>query len=631
MTKRLLVIMTALCMLLACFPIAASAAAGDSVVIKLTIGSPTVNINGVDSKIQPPVKENGTTLVPLSVITKAFGAKLNLEKNKIITLKYNSTVVVLTIGSKEVKVNGVVTKLTTAPKIVNSVTLVPVRVIAQAFGATVVPSGNLITITGKVAGDAASTNTGGTSGIDTDAGKTKVGDSYYGWSMNYPTDLSLSYQSDNGDWTVWSDGSNNPTVVVGIEDEEDTLTKEELRDQIQTYFGDNELVMEKKTISVGGVSYEKMVTKSRDGWFFEYRGIQKDKRVFVVMSGVKATSRDALNKYQDLLDSFTLSFDKSDRSLKDVTKVVNGFITVHDEDYGIEVKLPVNWHRDTESSTPLFFNVDEGLIDFAIKSTVDNETAEQWRAKERAKLEKQFASDYIRNFEESTITLKNGQGQVLKYEYTWDKKNWITEYDVFLIAGDHKYSVSFYLIKADSLKTKLMFTQIINSLSIDTKYVDSNFSEIEEATDLEGQVLKKSSNKYSYSIELPATWTADEKDFESSLVSYYTDHGTFFLNVIEDATALEYNKALASYLNTDEDAVAAGAEISQNVMVNINGSMFQRIDVVYPKASQPLKSSVYMIERNNRLYVLQFTVSQANDSAGYQEEVTKVLESLKFN
>jgi predicted nucleic acid-binding protein len=618
MTKRLLVTITALCMLLACFPLAASAAAGDSVVIKLTIGSPTVNINGVDSKIQAPVKENGTTLVPLSVITRAFGAKLNLEKNKIITLKYNSTVVVLTIGSKDVKINGVVTKLTTAPKIVNSVTLVPVRVIAQAFGATVVPSGNLITITGKVAG-VASANTGNTSTIDTDAGKTKVGDSYYGWSMNYPTDLSLSYQSDNGDWTVWSDGSDNPTVIIGIDDEEDTLTKEELRDHIQTYFDDNELVMEKKTISVAGVSYEKMVTKSRNGWFYEYRGTQKDNRVFVVMSGVKAASRDALNKYQDLLNSFTLSFNRADRSLKDVTKVVNGLITIHDEDYGLEVKLPVKWHRDPDSPTPLFYNVDEGFIDFAIKSVVNNETAEEWRAAERAKLEKEFASDYIRNFEESTITLMNGQGQVLKYEYSWNKTEWITEYDVFYIAGDHKYSINFYSLKDDASKGKGLFETIVNSLSIDTEYVDSNFSEMEEDADLAGQVVKKSSKKY-----------GEDKDFETESVSYDSKYGFFTLDIMEETSASQYASRYASYLST-EDGKASGMQLKQTTSTMINGMAVTRMDITIEGTTRAYNSSMYLIEKNNRLFILEFFVQQANDTPAYQDEVTKVLQSLTFS
>lgn len=630
MTKRLLVIMTTLCLLFACFPLAASAAAGDSVEIKLTIGSPTVTINGAASKIQPPVKENGTTLVPLSVITKAFGAKLKLEKNKIITLTYNSTVVVLTIGSKDVKVNGTVTKLTTAPKIVNSVTLVPVRVIAQAFGATVVPSGNLITITGNVAGEAAATNTGGLSGIDTDAGKTKVGDSYYGWSMNYPTDLSLSYQSDNGNWSVWSDGSGDPSVIVAVDDVEEELTKQELRDHIQTYFDDNELVMEKKSISVGGVSYEKMVTKSRDGWFFEYRGTQKDNRIYTVMSGAKAATREALNKYQDLLDSFTLSFNKYDRTLKDVTKVVNGLITIHDEDYGLEVKLPVEWLRDTESPTPLFFNLDEGLIDFEIKSVQGDETAEQWRAVERAKLEKEFASDYIRNFEESTITLKNGQAQVLKYEYSWNKTKWITEYDVFLIAGDHKYHVSFYSLKEDGTKGKGLFDTIVNSLAIDTKYVDSNFSEMDDE-DLAGQVVKKSSKKYGYSIELPATWTAEDKDFEQDSVFYYTDHGYFQLTVVDDVTASSYANWYKDYVSTNQDMKALDAKVTQSTTTMINGSFITRVDTVLDEKGKPYNDSMYLFEKNNRLYIVQFTAPQAYDTVAYQALNTQVLQSLTFN
>ncbi|GMK38305.1 hypothetical protein PCCS19_13590 [Paenibacillus sp. CCS19] len=629
MTKRLLVIMTALCMLLACFPLAASAAAGDTVEIKLSIGSPTVTINGTASKIQPPVKENGTTLVPLSVINKAFGAKLNLEKNKIITLTYNSTVVVLTIGSKDVKVNGVVSKLTTAPKIVNGVTLVPVRVIAQAFGATVVPSGNQITITGKVAGQTATTDTGSVTGIDTDAGKTKVGDSYYGWSMNYPTDLSLSFQSDSGDWTVWSDGSGDPSVIVAVDDIEDTLTKEELRDHIQTYFDDNELVMEKKSISVSGVSYEKMVTKSRDGWFFEYRGTQKDNRIFIVMSGAKAATRDALNKYQDLLDSFTLSFNKSDRTLKDVTKVVNGLITIHDEDYGLEVKLPVQWNRDTESPTPVFYKEDEGLIDFAIESVQNNETAEQWRTAERKKLENEFASEYIRNFEESNIKLKNGQGAVLKYEYSFNKTKWYTEYDLFLVAGDHKYSINFYSIQEVASKGKALFESIVSSLLIDTKYVDSNFSEMDDE-DLDNQVVKKTSKKYKYSIELPASWTAQEKDFEQDSVYYESEYGFFTLTVTDEYTASEFSSAFQNFINTDKDQQEMGAKVTQTTTTTINGISVTRLDMTTPNLDRPLTASVYIVPVNGKLYILQFTVQQSNDTQAYRAHVDNVLKSLTF-
>jgi predicted nucleic acid-binding protein len=348
------------------------------------------------------------------------------------------------------------------------------------------------------------------------------------------------------------------------------------------------------------------------------------------MSGVKAASRDALNKYQDLLNSFTLSFNRADRSLKDVTKVVNGLITIHDEDYGLEVKLPVKWHRDPDSPTPLFYNVDEGFIDFAIKSVVNNETAEEWRAAERAKLEKEFASDYIRNFEESTITLMNGQGQVLKYEYSWNKTEWITEYDVFYIAGDHKYSINFYSLKDDASKGKGLFETIVNSLSIDTEYVDSNFSEMEEDADLAGQVVKKSSKKYGYSIELPAAWTAEDKDFETESVSYDSKYGFFTLDIMEETSASQYASRYASYLST-EDGKASGMQLKQTTSTMINGMAVTRMDITIEGTTRAYNSSMYLIEKNNRLFILEFFVQQANDTPAYQDEVTKVLQSLTFS
>jgi len=431
--------LTVLVMLLACLPLTAGAAAAveaEPVKIQLTIGSPTVTIDGVASTIQKPLKVNGTTLVPLSVITKAFGAKLKLENNKKITLTYNATVVVLTIGSNKISVNGVVSTLSAEPKIVSGVTMVPVRVIAQAFGANVALSGNKITITGLKAREAGQAANGST-GIDSDAGMTKIGDGYWGWSMQYPTDLSLNYQSDNGDWTTWTGGTEDPNLIVAVTDGEDDYTTDELREHIESYFDSNEIVLEKKSISVKGVSYERMVTKSRNGWFFEYRAAQKNKRIYVVMAGAKAESRDALNKYQAQLDSFTISFDKSDRKLKDITKVVNGIVTIHDQDYGLQIKMPANWHRLEQITSPFFYS-DEGYIGLSLYSVQSGETAEQWRASQRQKMESEYAEGYLRNISESTVNLSNGKGYVLKYEYSGDKKEWTTEYDVYLIAGNHK-------------------------------------------------------------------------------------------------------------------------------------------------------------------------------------------------
>ena len=156
MMKRLVCLLTALCMVIALLPAVAGASAAP-LEIKLSIGSPTLTVNGVISTIEKPFQVNGTTLVPLSVITKAFGAGLKLDHNKVITLTYNKTSVILTIGSNVVKVNGAASTLAAIDESDQRYTMVPLRVIVSSFGATINAAGKQITIKGVKAEAAGST------------------------------------------------------------------------------------------------------------------------------------------------------------------------------------------------------------------------------------------------------------------------------------------------------------------------------------------------------------------------------------------------------------------------------------------------------------------------------------------
>ncbi|GFN32618.1 copper amine oxidase N-terminal domain-containing protein [Paenibacillus xylaniclasticus] len=638
MSKRLLVILTVISMLMSIPLTAASAAAtasssseAQSVKIELSVGSSTVKINGEASTIQKPVKVNGTTLVPLSVITKAFGAKLKLENNKKITLTFNSTTVVLTIGSNKVTVNGKVSTLPAAPTIVNSVTMVPVRVIAQAFGADVAVSGNKITITGKTASES-SQGTKGTTAIDSDAGKTKIGDSYWGWSMQYPTDLTLLYQSDNGDWTSWTAGTDDPNLIVGIEDVEEELSTDELREYIEDYFDNDEIVMEKKTISVNGTSFERYVTKSRSGWFYEYRAVQKGKRIYIVMAGLKAESREALNKYQAQLDSFTLSFDSSDRKLKDVTKVVDGMVTIHDKDFGLQIKMPANWHRLEQATSPFFYS-DEGFIGLSIYSVNAGETAEQWRASERTKLENRYAEGYLKDVTESTINLSNGQGQVLKYKYSLNQKEWITNYEIYLISGNHKFEIDFSYNNDKPAREQQLFNTLTSSLLLDTAYIDNNFGIMDDEGELENAVMKKSSKEYSYSISIPKAWSGIKTNFDADFVSYMTPYGYFGISAVTtDYTSSDYAEGIKKYVNSNDSDGSFGDNVKSLTTETINGLNYHVVETETLKAETPYNYIFYIVDNPNDdgLIIINVDLRKANDTQANRDKIAKVIESFTF-
>lgn len=78
----------------------------------------------------PPLTENGTTLVPLRLISEHLGATVDYKAGQI-QLTQADTVISLTLGKKEALVNGKSQSLASAPKVVKNTTMVPLRFISE--------------------------------------------------------------------------------------------------------------------------------------------------------------------------------------------------------------------------------------------------------------------------------------------------------------------------------------------------------------------------------------------------------------------------------------------------------------------------------------------------------------------
>jgi N-acetylmuramoyl-L-alanine amidase len=99
----------------------------------------SVILNGrqLQFEVEPRI-ENGRTLVPLRAIFEAMGASVEWDESTRTVTAYNSsTTVVLPIGSTNPTVNGKTWLLDVPAKIVNDRTLAPLRFVGEAFGGTV--------------------------------------------------------------------------------------------------------------------------------------------------------------------------------------------------------------------------------------------------------------------------------------------------------------------------------------------------------------------------------------------------------------------------------------------------------------------------------------------------------------
>ena len=95
-----------------------------------------------------PQMMNGRTMVPLRAVFEAMGATIEWDgSTQTATATRGDTVVILTIGNTSPTVNGQVVTLDQAAVIVDGRTLAPLRFVAEAFGGTVEWDGNTQTAT----------------------------------------------------------------------------------------------------------------------------------------------------------------------------------------------------------------------------------------------------------------------------------------------------------------------------------------------------------------------------------------------------------------------------------------------------------------------------------------------------
>lgn len=104
----------------------------------MNINSKEMLINGQKRAIDaPPIIRSDRTFVPLRAVAEAFGAKVTFdEKNYVVKIELDGKTIAMPIGQKNYTVNGQTRAMDVAPYIVSGVdrTMIPVRFAAESMG-----------------------------------------------------------------------------------------------------------------------------------------------------------------------------------------------------------------------------------------------------------------------------------------------------------------------------------------------------------------------------------------------------------------------------------------------------------------------------------------------------------------
>ncbi len=338
----------------------------ERVEISFKVGDSVLMINGEATEVETPyIAGEGTTLVPLRVITEAFGAEVTwVDETKEIYLSCPDVSIVLQIGNSEAKVNSHTETLPEAPMLSpNGVTMVPLRFISETFGAEVGYDEKTayITVVKGVSDESETMNN-----------MPRVGDSYYGWSVNTPKDMYMDIREFDGTFTKFVDKNGNYFEIYIFEPEEDT-TAESLFNDLKVSFSGRTLTMAE--MNTDSDKNKIMQFRAEDSRFYYGECVaETDKRFFSVTFRAKLGSDEAA-----AMDGWAKSFEVGfgDESVTyDLSNVdEDGYRLFEDEEMKVSFKVPAECAIDEyESANEAAFTTNEAaptIVSLAIYSKTE--------------------------------------------------------------------------------------------------------------------------------------------------------------------------------------------------------------------------------------------------------------------
>ena len=474
----------------------------EKVEISFKVGDSILKINGAETEVETPyVAGEGVTLVPLRVITEAFGSQVDWDGDtKKITLTYPDVNIVLQIGNIVATVNDHSETLLEAPALSeNGVTMVPLRFISETFGAEVGYDSDTqaILVTKSKIGDAP-TVTGVTE-------LSHIGDSYYGWSMDTPANMDMTDRRLDGRRTKFTADDGSTLYVDIYKYTKDTIIPfDEEYSDVKDSFSSYTLTEAEKLTDDGGHQYMYFQAKDKEQTV-DYREFYGDGyKTYEITAFIKndsdASVRDMILA---LADSFKLG--NFPKETYDLSNVEGNMRVIKDDKYKFTMQIPADYVQyadtDTENEFEFYSPAEDSnaRVALGIYSKTADVTAFSLAEHDRANRVK------IMNPQFSTISEVTGTDGSYRYthEISGSSKSDCYTTDTFFEKGDYVYNLAVTIDSKDDILT--LGSSILSSLTTE----ELSTSEIGKLlrNDSDNDTMSKKTVG-SFTFELPTSWKA---------------------------------------------------------------------------------------------------------------------------
>lgn len=562
----------------------------ERVEIQFNVGDSVLSINGKNVEVQTPYVVNGTTLVPLRVITEAFGATVKWNGGEqSITLDYPDVNVVLHIGSKTAGVNDHTEELLEAPVVLGEGhTMVPLRFISETFGATVGWDQETSRVT--VIKESPSSEPGKTVTNKTEYPKT--GDSYYKWSINTPKNLDMKDRAFDGTYTVFADANDN-YLDIDISDLDENQTIDDVFNIYKSEFSGYTFVQSDKTSD----SFTIQVRNTMGTIYV--RAFIRDNKVYSVMAGIKGSDEKVKGELIPLADSFSYGFSGAGDTydLSDINK--DGYRTKTDDKYRISFDVPADWTEikgDAENEF-MFSDPDNeySSVHLSIYSRTDAFNAYAVSIKDRAVSQKIYNPDCVSFSDIHDTTVAGAGGYFYIRTFRMEDKTFENK-DIFFDLGEYVYNIS---VSTDG-NGSAVSEHIINSIS--ARELDSSEvgSLLRMDTDYSGSTTEECNG---FNFKIPSSWLKVSKMITPPAVGFIQKDTGATLSVSSAAAASNQTSADAANSCIDYMKNNMNAKVYRYVKTeNLNGTSFCTFVLSIERNGKTAYNTHYITIKNSKMF-----------------------------
>ncbi|WP_240040970.1 S1C family serine protease [Paenibacillus ginsengarvi] len=474
--------------------------------------------------------------------------------------------------------------------------------------------------------------------IDSDRGKTRIGDSHFGWSLKYPAGLIKARQSDEGNTVLFADSKSEFALSVSVEERmsEDLSPVGLIRKAVER---SGDILLEKRYVEQGDSSYAKVVGKTTEGSYYQTRAFLKGDKVYYLLLYVQNEEnyKNSFkhNMYADLLDSFRLTFDTKDEALKDISIYKEGDVPYTNE-YGLTLELPADWTESEYADLPTYLNKDETVqVTVKVTSASSGDTLDAWTEREQ----KQFEDQYVESSREAgswhELELAGGIPAKQARFGAYQGEAWEYLHSIYFIKDKYKYEIAVsYDEKNEGDEMQSFLRKLVKSLSLSKEAMNSSLGVIQDESELldPNRKLTVRNAKYKYSVQVPETWEYLSGYFakeDRPEATFLFTGGKFQISADDRGRFDDVVKNLEqSYKKSSENDPLFLYESMDETIFDMPGKAFQ---VTYKKKKDPYEERVYVFAKGNIVYTVTMRLEDASHTESNASRLEQAFRSITFD